>query len=74
MSGQGFLSRLKLGAAGMRRLFNLWPVFRGMGVRVVELDPALSHTTYWSPRRCIIRIMNHGSAMAKSEPPKCVPT
>ncbi len=45
MSGQGFLSRLKFGATGMRRLFNVWPVFRGMGVRVKEIDPAFRHAT-----------------------------
>jgi len=45
VSGQGYLSRLKFGANGMRRLFNLWPPFRGMGVRVVELDPEYRHAT-----------------------------
>jgi acyl-coenzyme A thioesterase PaaI-like protein len=43
VSGQGFLSRFGFGATGMRRLFNVWPPFRGMGVRVVELDPAFRH-------------------------------
>ena len=39
------MSRLKFGANGMRRLFNLWPPFRGMGVKVVELDPDYRHAT-----------------------------
>jgi hypothetical protein len=29
---QGFLSRFQFGAAGMRRLFNLWPPFRAAGI------------------------------------------
>jgi acyl-coenzyme A thioesterase PaaI-like protein len=45
VSAQGYLSRLRLGADGMRRLFNLWPPFRGMGVKVVELDPDYRHAT-----------------------------
>ena len=32
-------SRLKIGAGGMRRLLNLWPVFRGAGIRVREIAP-----------------------------------
>ena len=32
-------SKLNVGAAGMRRLFNLWPVFRGAGIRVREIAP-----------------------------------
>ena len=27
----------------MRRLFNLWPPFRGMGIRVREIDPHFRH-------------------------------
>ena len=45
MSGQGFLSRIEFGAAAMRRLFNLWPPFRGAGIRVRDIDPAFRHAT-----------------------------
>lgn len=34
---QGFLSRLNFGARGMRTLFNLWPPFRGAGIKVVRI-------------------------------------
>ena len=72
MSGQGFLSRLKLGAAGMRRLLNLWPVFRGMGVRVVELDPAFRHATVELRMRLLNRnyVGTHfgGSLFAMADP------
>ena len=43
MSGQGFLSRFTFGAGAMRRMFNLWPPFRGMGIRVRELSPEFTH-------------------------------
>ncbi len=33
------LTRLNFGATGIRRLLNLWPPFRGAGVRVVEIAP-----------------------------------
>ena len=33
------LTRLNFGANGIRRLLNLWPPFRGAGVRVVEIAP-----------------------------------
>jgi len=36
---QGFLSRFDFGPRGMRWLFNLWPPFRGMGIRVAEIAP-----------------------------------
>jgi acyl-coenzyme A thioesterase PaaI-like protein len=42
---QGFLSRIAFGANGMRRLFNLWPVFRGAGIRVREIAPDFSSAT-----------------------------
>jgi acyl-coenzyme A thioesterase PaaI-like protein len=32
-------SKINFGASGMRRLFNLWPVFRGAGIRVREIAP-----------------------------------
>ncbi len=39
MSGQGLLARLALGPRAMRHLFNLWPPFRGAGIRVREIAP-----------------------------------
>lgn len=36
---QGFLSRMDFGAGAMRRLFNIWPPFRGAGIRVREIAP-----------------------------------
>ena len=33
------LTRLDFGATGLRRLLNLWPPFRGAGVRVMEIAP-----------------------------------
>jgi acyl-coenzyme A thioesterase PaaI-like protein len=42
---QAFLSRLSLGAGGMRRLFNFWPPFRGAGIRVREIAPDFSGCT-----------------------------
>ena len=33
------LTRLKFGATGIRRLLNLWPPFRGAGIRVREIAP-----------------------------------
>jgi acyl-coenzyme A thioesterase PaaI-like protein len=42
---QGFLSRFDFGAAGMRRLFNLWPPFRAAGIRVREIAPDFRSAT-----------------------------
>lgn len=42
---QGFLSRIRLGAGGMRRLFNLWPPFRAAGIRVREIAPDFRSAT-----------------------------
>src|SRR5215212_7674718 len=42
---QGFLSRLSFGAAGMRRLLNLWPPFRAAGIRVRDIAPDFRHAT-----------------------------
>ena len=36
---QAFLSKITFGPRGMRWLFNLWPPFRGMGVKVREITP-----------------------------------
>lgn len=72
MSAQGYLSRLKLGANGMRRLFNLWPPFRGMGVKVVELDPDYRHATVELRMRLLNRnyVGTHfgGSLFAMADP------
>ena len=72
MSGQGYLARLKLGANGMRRLFNLWPPFRGMGVKVVELDPDYRHATVQLRMRLLNRnyVGTHfgGSLFAMADP------
>ena len=72
MSVQGYLSRLRLGANGMRRLFNLWPPFRGMGVKVVELDPEYRHATVELRMRLLNRnyVGTHfgGSLFAMADP------
>jgi acyl-coenzyme A thioesterase PaaI-like protein len=45
VTAQGFLSRIQFGPKGMRRLFNVWPVFRGAGIRVREIAPDFSACT-----------------------------
>jgi acyl-coenzyme A thioesterase PaaI-like protein len=45
---QGFLSRIGFGARGMRMLFNVWPPFRGAGIRVREIAPDFS--------RCVVEL------------------
>ena len=42
---QGYLSRMDLNAAWMRRLFNLWPPFRAAGIRVAHIDPDFRRVT-----------------------------
>jgi acyl-coenzyme A thioesterase PaaI-like protein len=42
---QGYLSRIAFGPRGMRLLFNWWPVFRGMGIKVREIAPDFRHVT-----------------------------
>ena len=42
---QGFLAKFDFGATGMRRLFNVWPVFRGAGIRVREIAPDFRSAT-----------------------------
>ena len=72
MSGQGFLARLTVGAGTMRRLFNLWPPFRGMGIRVRELDPDFRHATVELRMRLLNRnyVGTHfgGSLFAMTDP------
>ena len=72
MSGQGFLARFTFGAGTMRRLFNLWPPFRGMGIRVRELDPDFRHATVELRMRLLNRnyVGTHfgGSLFAMADP------
>ena len=72
MSGQGFLARFTFGAGTMRRLFNLWPPFRGMGIRVRELDPGFRHATVELRMRLLNRnyVGTHfgGSLFAMADP------
>jgi len=72
VSGQGFLARFTVGAGTMRRLFNLWPPFRGMGIRVRELDPDFRHATVELRMRLLNRnyVGTHfgGSLFAMADP------
>ena len=72
MSGQGFLSRFEFGANGMRRLFNLWPPFRGMGIHVRELSPDFTHAVVELRMRLLNRnyVGSHfgGSLFAMADP------
>ena len=72
MSGQGFLSRFTIGATGMRRLFNLWPPFRGMGIHVRELSPEFTHAVVDLRMRVLNRnyVGSHfgGSLFAMADP------
>ena len=43
--GQGYLSRVAFSPAWMRRLFNLYPPFRGAGIRVRDIDPDFRRVT-----------------------------
>src|SRR5215468_3926802 len=42
---QGWMSRITVGAKGMRRIFNWWPPFRGAGIRVREIAPDFRSAT-----------------------------
>lgn len=42
---QGFLSKIDFGAAWMRRLLNLYPPFRGAGIRVRDIAPDFRSAT-----------------------------
>lgn len=42
---QGFLTRFTFSHTGMRRLFNIWPPFRGAGIRVREIAPDFRRVT-----------------------------
>ena len=69
---QGFLSRFELGAAGMRRLFNLWPPFRAAGIRVREIAPDFRSATVELRMRLLNRnyVGTHfgGSLFAMTDP------
>jgi acyl-coenzyme A thioesterase PaaI-like protein len=69
---QGFLSRLSLGAAGMRRLFNWWPPFRGAGIRVRDIAPDFRSATVELRMRLLNRnyVGTHfgGSLFAMTDP------
>ena len=42
---QGFLSHFTFSHTGMRRLFNIWPPFRGAGIYVREIAPDFRRVT-----------------------------
>ena len=42
---QGYLSRVGFSPAWMRRIFNLYPPFRGAGIRVRHIDPDFRRVT-----------------------------
>ena len=69
---QGFLSRIAIGARGMRRLFNLWPPFRGMGIHVREISPDFRHAVVELRMRLLNRnyVGTHfgGSLFAMADP------
>jgi acyl-coenzyme A thioesterase PaaI-like protein len=69
---QGFLSRIDFGARGMRMLFNLWPPFRGAGIRVRHIAPDFSHATVELRMRMLNRnyVGTHfgGSLFAMADP------
>jgi acyl-coenzyme A thioesterase PaaI-like protein len=69
---QGFLSRIDFGARGMRMLFNLWPPFRGAGIRVRHIAPDFSHATVELHMRLLNRnfVGTHfgGSLFAMTDP------
>ncbi len=43
MAGQGFLSRLRLGAGALRLAMNVWPPFVGAGIHVERIAPDFRH-------------------------------
>jgi acyl-coenzyme A thioesterase PaaI-like protein len=65
-------SKLNFGAAGMRRLFNFWPVFRGAGIRVREISPDFRQVTVELRARLLNRnwVGTHfgGSLFAMTDP------
>lgn len=69
---QGFLSRFEFGAAGMRRLFNLWPPFRAAGIVVRDIAPDFRSATVELRMRLLNRnyVGTHfgGSLFAMTDP------
>ena len=69
---QGFLSRFEFGAAGMRRLLNIWPPFRAAGIRVREIAPDFRSATVELRMRLLNRnyVGTHfgGSLFAMTDP------
>lgn len=72
MSAQGFLSRFEFSAGAMRRLLNLWPPFRGAGIRVKEIAPDFRAVTVELRMRTLNRnfVGTHfgGSLFAMTDP------
>jgi acyl-coenzyme A thioesterase PaaI-like protein len=66
------LTRLNFGATGIRRLLNLWPPFRGAGVRVREIAPDFRSATVELQARLLNRnyVGTHfgGSLYAMTDP------
>jgi acyl-coenzyme A thioesterase PaaI-like protein len=66
------LTRLKFGATGIRRLLNLWPPFRGAGIRVREIAPDFRTATVELRARLLNRnyVGTHfgGSLYAMTDP------
>jgi acyl-coenzyme A thioesterase PaaI-like protein len=69
---QGFLSRFEFSARGLRMLFNLWPPFRGAGIRVREITPGFERCTVELRMRLLNRnfVGTHfgGSLFAMTDP------
>ena len=69
---QGFLSKIAFGPRGMRWLFNFWPPFRGMGVKVREIAPDFRHAVVELRMRLLNRnyVGTHfgGSMFAMTDP------
>jgi len=66
------LTRLDFGATGIRRLLNLWPPFRGAGIRVREIAPDFRTATVELHARMLNRnyVGSHfgGSLYAMTDP------
>lgn len=69
---QGYLSKLAFGPRGMRWLFNVWPPFRGMGVKVRSIAPDFRHAVVELRMRLLNRnyVGTHfgGSIYAMTDP------
>ena len=69
---QGFLSRFTFGPTAMRRLLNIWPPFRGAGIRVREIAPDFRSATVELRMRLLNRnyVGSHfgGSLFAMTDP------